>query len=180
MASQSYLGYSDFTVSYDVPRAAVVGSNLALTASVFVDNLTGGEDYVRDYVMTAVLVTDDRSVNASVGSPIPTQRFLYPGATWGPLNFSIPLTETDTGLSPGQTFNASLTLQLVTDVSFEYVAYKGSSYAPVFGEGGVSVLVSDPGAPQGTGGALLTPFLLLGGLAVTGAIVLLRRPWRGS
>jgi hypothetical protein len=182
VTSQSYLGYVQFTVSYDTSGTAIVGANLTVSAVVSVDNLTESEDYVRDYVMVATLLCDDHSVNTSVGSPEPIQRFLYQGAEWGPLEFSIPLTEADTGLSPGQSANASVTLNLITDVYYDSPGYRLSGYSPIFGDGSAFVVVSDPGTAQastvgGEGGigrgapALLLPSILVG----TGVFLLIVR-----
>lgn len=189
--SQTYLGDAQLTVSYNASAEVVVGGNLIVTAMVSVDNLTGAEQYLRDYVLVATLLSDDHSVNSSVGSPTPTQRYLYPGARWGPLNFSIPLTQADTGLSPGQTVNASLTLSLITDVSyFSYYAAnnQGSGYAPVFGDGGTFVLIRDPATLQTTaqGGpgihARPLSFLLFGGGALVLAVTFaaFRKPRQGK
>ena len=168
VTSQSYLGYAQFTVSYNAPASAVVGTNLTVSAVVTVNDLTGAENDVRDYVLLVILFCDNHSVNGSQGSPTPTQRYLYPGAFWGPLNFSIPLTEGDTGLSPGDTANASVTLRLITDISYDSPGYRLSGYAPVFGDGSTFVLVQDPGtagaASRGAAvqGVPLVPSLLVG------------------
>lgn len=145
VTSQSYLGYAQFTVSYNSSATAVVGTNLTVSATVLVDNLTGAEEYVRDYVLVAILFCNDHSVNSSVGSPTPTQTYLYPGAHWWGLNFSIPLTKGDTGLSPGQTANASLTLRLITDIEYDSPDYRESGYAPVSGDGSTFVQILAPG-----------------------------------
>jgi hypothetical protein len=177
VTSQSYLGYAQFTVSYDTPASAVVGKNLSVTAVVTVDDLTGAENDVRDYVLLVIVFCNDHSVNSSQGSPTPTQRYLYPGAFWGPLNFSIPLTEADTGLSPGRAANASVTLRLITDISYDSPGYRLSGYAPVFGDGGTFVLVQDPGtqqaAPRGSAGLGIP--LMLSILVGGGAMLLVVR-----
>jgi hypothetical protein len=168
VTSQSYLGYAQFTVSYNTPASAVVGTNLTVSAVVTVNELTGAENDVRDYVLLVIFFCDNHSVNSSQGSSTPTQRYLYPGASWGPLNFSIPLTEGDTGLSPGDTANASLTLRLITDVSYDSPGYRLSGYAPIFGDGGTFVLIQDPGTPEAASrgavvqGVPLMPSLLVG------------------
>ena len=168
VTSQSYLGYAQFTVSYNTPASAVVGTNLTVSAVVTVNDLTGAENDVRDYVLLVILFCDNHSVNGSQGSPTPTQRYLYPGAFWGPLNFSIPLTEGDTGLSPGDTANASVTLRLITDISYDSPGYRLSGYAPVFGDGSTFVLVQDPGTAEAASsgaavqGVPLVPSLLVG------------------
>ncbi|MDA4115463.1 MAG: hypothetical protein OK442_02775 [Thaumarchaeota archaeon] len=174
VTSQSYLGYAQFTVSYNTPASAVVGANLTLSAVVTVNDLTGAENDVRDYVLLVILFCDNHSVNSSQGSPTPTQRYLYPGAFWGPLNFSIPLTEEDTGLSPGDTANASVTLRLITDVSYDSPGYRLSGYAPVFGDGSTFVLIRDPGTQQAASmGAIAHGVPLMPSLLVACGVVLL-------
>ena len=187
VTSQSYLGYAQFTVSYNSSASAAVGTNLTVSAVVTVDSLTGAENDVRDYVLLVILFCNDHSVNSSLGSPTPTERVLYPGARWGPLNYSIPLTDEDTGLSPGQTANASVTLRLITDISYDSPGYRMSGYAPVFGDGSTFVLIHDPGSQQSAQGAApgktlpVIPLLLVGcGAALLGVVltVFRRRPGR--
>jgi hypothetical protein len=95
---------------------------------------------------------------------------------------SIPLTEADTGLSPGRSANASLTLYLITDIYYDSPGYRLSGYSPVFGDGSAFVVVTDPGNSQAStvGGdgdvgrgapALLLPAILVG----TGLLLLIIR-----
>jgi hypothetical protein len=182
VTSQSYLGYVQLDASYNASSAAVVGTNLTVSATVSVENLTGSELYVRDYVMLATLLCNDRSVNASAGSPLPTQRYLYQGASWGPFNVSIPLTEANTGLSPGQAANATLTLSLITDIYYDSpgdspVGYSYSGYTPLFGDGITIVQVQDPGGQQAVTAASTGPSvpLLPSILVGTGVLLLLVR-----
>src|ERR1035437_4751675 len=126
--------------------------------------------------MVVILLCGDHSVNSSVCSPEPTQRYLYQGARWGPFNVSIPLTEEDTGLSLGQTANASLTLRLITDVSYDSPGYRLSGYAPVFGDGAIFVQIHDPGSQQYSNtpaGSIGQNFPLLPSLLVGGGLLLL-------
>jgi hypothetical protein len=174
VTSQSYLGYAQLTVSYNASTTAAVGTNLNVTAMVSVDELTGSEQYVRDYVLLVILLCGDHSVNSSLGSPQPTQSYLYQGARWGPLDFSIPLTEEDTGLFPGELVNASVTLRLITDIFYDSPGYRLSGYSQVFGEGSGFVLVQDPGSQQAvTGGTTGQDTLLIPSLLVGGGVVLL-------
>lgn len=144
VASQSYLGGAEMTVSYNASSTATVGSNLTVTAQVTVGNFSGSELYVRDYVLVVTLFCDDRSSNVTAGSQVPTQRFLYPGARWGPFNVTVPVTESDTGLRQGEDANASLTLSLIADIAYSSPGYGISGYTPVSGGGSAWVVVSDP------------------------------------
>lgn len=170
VTSQNYLGQADMTVAYNASATAVVGDNLTVGVEVYVGNFTGSDLYVRDYVLVATLFSDDHSTNASVGSPAPTQRFLYPGARWGPFIVSIPVTAEDTGLSPGQDVNASLTLDLITDVAYSAPGYGIGGYYPVSGEGSAWVEISSPGpvvtAPAGLGVPVVPTVLVGGGVAL--------------
>jgi len=179
VTSQTYLGYVQLDVSYNASSTAVVGTNLTVSATVSVENLTGSELYVRDYVMVATLLCNDRSENTSLGSPLPTQRYLYQGASWGPFNVSIPLTEADTGLLPGQVTDATLTLNLITDIYFDSpgdspVGHSYSGYTPLFGDGITLVQVQDPGSQQTTTAVSASPsFPLLPSLLVGSGVLLL-------
>jgi hypothetical protein len=168
-------------VSYSAPASAVVGKNLTVSAMVTVNDLTGAENDVRDYVLVVILFCNEHSVNSSQGSPTPTQRYLYPGAFWGPLNFSIPLTEQDTGLSPGDSANASVTLRLITDVSYDSPGYRLSGYAPVFGDGSTFILIQDPGKPEAASrGAVVQGVPLMPSVLVGCGVVLLAASTRLS
>jgi hypothetical protein len=181
VSSQSYLGSDQLTVTYNSTATATVGTNLTVSALVSVDSLTGSEQYVRDYVMLVTLFCNDHATNGSAGSPTPTQRYLYPGARWGPFNVSIPLTEADTGLAPGEGANASVTLSLITDISFSAPGYGLGGYAPVSGDGSTFVQIQDPGALQASpAGAPVFPFLpsilVVGGVALLAVRLAVFRP----
>jgi hypothetical protein len=105
------VGDTAYTVDYSYPSVAQVGSNLTVALTLHVDSLTGLVEYVFNYALVVEVFVGQDVLNGSIysGNGAP---FLYPGATWGPNNVTIPLTEDDTGLSPGASANASVTIML--------------------------------------------------------------------
>jgi hypothetical protein len=103
------VGVTTYSVDYSYPSIAQVGSNLTIALTLDVDSLTGLVEYVFNYALVVDVSIGQNVLNGSIyssnGAP-----FLYPGATWGPNNVTIPLTQDDTGLSPGASANASVTI----------------------------------------------------------------------
>jgi hypothetical protein len=106
------VGDTAYSVNYSYPSVAQVGTNLTIALTLHVDSLTGLVEYVFNYGLVVEVFIGQSVLNASIysGNGAP---YLYPGATWGPNNFTIPLTEGDTGLSPGASANASVTIILM-------------------------------------------------------------------
>ncbi len=105
-------GTVSYAVDYSHPSVAMTGTNLTVQVTLHVNALTGLIEYVSEYKV-AVLVSIDPShtLAGSVSAPFPAPA-LYPGGTWGPVNVTIPITETGTGLSKGQSANGSLIIML--------------------------------------------------------------------
>lgn len=105
------VGDTAYSVNYSYPSVAQVGSNLTIALTLHVDSLTGLVEYLFSYALVAEVFVGQDVLNGSIYSGNGAS-FLYPGATWGPNNVTIPLTEDDTGLSPGASANASVTIML--------------------------------------------------------------------
>jgi hypothetical protein len=105
------VGDTAYSVDYSYPSIAQVGSNLTIALTLDVDSLTGLVEYVFNYGLVVDVFVGQNVLTGSIystnGAP-----FLYPGATWGPNNITIPLTENNTGLSPGASANSSVTIML--------------------------------------------------------------------
>jgi len=109
VAVTNKLGNGTYTVSYDYPSAASVGSNFTTHVSIVVNELTGLQMLTYQYQVTVLLgLANGEGMLQQVGGT----SALYPGAVWGPENVTIPITEANTGLSRGQQANATVTIRL--------------------------------------------------------------------
>jgi hypothetical protein len=167
---QDASGTSNYTIFYYVPPAGRVGSSLNISALLHVNSLTGLKLFIRDYTLTVVLSLDNgRTIINSVNVSASEQKWLYPGGRWGPLNISLPISEQNTGLSPGMSFRANVTISLLTTVYYDNPV---SNYFPESGQGnaGTAVLQDLLGAaPWYT--SSFVPYILMAG----GSILLLFR-----
>jgi hypothetical protein len=132
------VGDTAYSVDYSYPSTAQVGTNLTLVLTLHVDSLTGLVEYVANYGLVVDVFLGQNELNGSLYS-INGAPFLYPGSTWGPNNVTIPLTQGDTGLAPGASTNASVTIML------EDTLWWG---------GQLSIFHTEP-AMQGSGGSVL-------------------------
>ena len=163
---QDVSGTSGYTIFYYVPPTARTGSNLNVSVLLYVDTLTGIKLYVRDYGLTvAVDLGGGHTIISSANVSVDEQKWLYPGGRWGPLNISLPLTEQDTGLAPGQAVRANVTISLLATIWYDSPIF---NYLPESGDGRVgSVYV------QGVGHAVSGSSTIVSFLLITGGAVLL-------
>jgi hypothetical protein len=109
VAVSNKLGNGTYTISYDYPSTADVGSNFTAHVSLVVNDLTGLQMLTYQYEITVqVGLSNGNGMLQLVSGTAP----LYPGAVWGPKNVTIPVTEANTGLSKGQQENATVTIRL--------------------------------------------------------------------
>ena len=164
--NQDVSGTSSYTIFYYVPPTAKTGSNLNVTVLLYLDTLTGLKLYVRDYGLTvAVDLGKGHTIIRSANVSVVEQKWLYPGGRWGPLNISLPITEQDTGLAPGQAVRANVTISLLATIWYDSPIF---NYLPESGDGRVgSVYV------QGVGHAVSGSSTIVSFLLITGGAVLL-------
>jgi hypothetical protein len=105
------VGTTSYAVYYSYPSIAQVGTNLTIELSLHLNQFQGQVEFINGYSLKAQLFVGTHELEGSVFGP-PGFNFLYPGATWGPENVTIPLTENNTGVSSGQSANASLAVTL--------------------------------------------------------------------
>jgi hypothetical protein len=113
-------GSTAYSVDYSYPSTAHVGTNLSITVTLHVLSLGGTIEYITNYrIIVDVYIGTLHVQNGSAKSNI-NASFLYPGATWGPNNVTIPLSAGNTGLAEGASANASVKITLQ---NFDYVHY---------------------------------------------------------
>src|SRR5712692_8478865 len=98
-------GISTFTVFHHLPQHAEVGTTLIVPVKLYVANLTGLMSFLQDYTVTVSLrLSNGRSISgqAGVNSTQAAENLgagqLHAGQEWGPVNITMPLTQTNTGV----------------------------------------------------------------------------------
>ena len=177
-------GTTAYSVHYTYPSTAAVGTNLTITVTLHVNSLTGLVEYIADYRLVA-----DISIGANelAGTAFSADNapFLYPGASWGPNNVTIPLTANNTGLAKGASANATVSITLGDEVYYGGGLSTYTTEPPMQGPAG-SLVIQDSVAPisgsttsQVTGQArtyLPYALLALGVVLMLSAVLLPHRP----
>jgi hypothetical protein len=109
VAVTNKLGNGTYTVSYDYPSAASVGSDFTTHVTLVVNGLTGLQELTYQYQVTVQLGLGNGN---GLLQQVSGTSALYPGGVWGPKNVTFAITEANTGLSKGQQENATVTIRL--------------------------------------------------------------------
>lgn len=117
-------GSTSYLVYYTYPSTAQVGSNVTISLTVRLGQFTGLIEFIVGYELRVQLAVGTQQQQVTISGPggFNASDFLYPGATWGPINATFPLTEADTGLAPGQSANATFSATLLDSI------YVGAPY----------------------------------------------------
>jgi len=133
LANQTNVSYTDpngqgtttYTLFYNLPQSVQVGTNLVVPFKLYVDNLTRLEGYVNSYNVTLTLslgngrqVTDVVGVSGSSAAENLGALQLHAGQGWGPVNFTLALTTSNTGLAQGQQVLGNATFNVYSQVYF--------------------------------------------------------------
>jgi hypothetical protein len=145
-------GTTSYNVHYSYPSVAQVGTNLTISLALHVNAFTGRIEYITDYSLEAQVFIGTQELNQTVFGPagLNSSSFVYPGATWGPNNFTFPLTEANTGLTKGQSDNATLEITL-RDTTYIGVPFNQYLTEPAMQASGGGFLVQDAVASSTTG-----------------------------
>jgi hypothetical protein len=146
-------GKSTFTVFYHLPQQAKVGTTLTVPIKLYVANLTGLMSFLQDYTVTVSLrLSNGRSISGQVGvnSTQAAENLgagqLHAGQEWGPVNVTMPLTQSNTGVGPGQEALGNATMRVDTDVWFNQPI---NFYRPEGNQSGIGYLLISNGPPSG-------------------------------
>ncbi len=147
-------GKSTFTVFYHLPQQAQVGTTLTVPIKLYVANLSGLMSFLQDYTVTVSLsLNNGRSISgqAGVNSTTAAENLgagqLHSGQEWGPVNVTLPLTQTNTGLSTGQEALGNATMRVDADVWFNQPV---NFYRPEGNQSGIGYVLISNGVPTGT------------------------------
>ncbi len=176
LSSSGAYGSSYFTVNYQYQSTVSTGSNLVVSLTLHVDSITGQEAYILNYEFVVTVYVDlSHVLKAAVGevnlaNNTGQGRVLYPGAHWGPVNVTLPVSSSNTGIPTGQLKNANVSITL----NFE--AWIGTPYDYDLPEGAQA----SAGAVQINGGTnsgsnLPAYALVAGGVGIAIAVLVLSR-----
>jgi len=183
-------GTTSYVIDYTYPATAQVGTNLTLTFTLHVGQFNGLIEYITAYELQVELFVGDEQQQLTLYGPagFNSSSFLYPGGIWGPNNATFPLTAASTGLTAGQSTNAtfSVTLLDTDEIGYPYLTY--ITEPPMTGDGGTllvengvasSTSSTSSGSTSGqTGGQTILPYALLasGAVLMAAAVFIPRGP----
>ncbi len=168
-------GSTTYSVDYSYPSTAEVGTNLTITMTLNVVSLTGQIDHITDYRLIAYIYVGTQFVGSGYINSSATDRLLYPGASWGPNNVTVPLTAGNAGIAKGASANASVSIALQDKAYFVLPAgAQGFYQAEPLMQGLAGDLLiqnavastSTSATGQGIGGQTYVPYVLLASGAV--------------
>ncbi len=181
-------GNTSYNVLYTYPSVAEVGSNLTISLTLHINAFSGQIEYIYGYGLEAQLFVGTHELHQTIYGPagFNASSFLYPGAYWGPKNFTFPLTENNTGLAKGQSANATLQITL-RDTVYYGVPVLGYMTEPAMQAQGGTFLVENAVASsttststtgQSSGQSSVLPYALLasGAVLMAAAVFLPRGP----
>jgi len=159
-----------------------------MTINVHVTALTGFIEYLVGYdVIAEISIGTLPPLKASVNSSA-TAPYLYPGATWGPNNVTIPLTAANTGLAKGQTANATVSVRFEDQdwYGIPYLAY--ITEPPMQGSVGTMLVQNQVASTSGNGSGagqstvqMYLPYILMAsGVVLMLFAVVLPRAYKSS
>lgn len=160
----SQYGTTSYTIDYSYTPTAQVGKNLTITLTLSVNEFGGLVEYITAYEMFVDVYigsgASQRVLNGSLISAVQAP-FLYPGSTWGPNNVTIPLTAANTGVSKGQSANATVGLTL-EDTDYFGLPYAGYQTEPLMAaQAGSFVIENGVTTSSGESSQTILPYALL-------------------
>jgi len=172
-------GMSTLTVFYHLPQQVQVGANFTVPIKLYVDNLTDLMSFLLDYSVQVSLtlnngrvISGQAGVNSSQTSENLGALQLHAGEGWGPVNITMPLTQTSTGLAVGQQTLANATMRINADVWFNQPVNYFRSEGSQSNLGDVLISNGTPAGPQPN----YPGFVLLTLGAILLAVTLVTRP----
>jgi hypothetical protein len=179
-------GTTSYVIYYSYASVANVGTNLTISLTLHVNQFTGYIEYIQGYSLGLRLFVGKSSLQETVNGPEGLNRTLYPGATWGPENFTFPLNESDTGVTPGTSENATLAVTLSDTAWFGEPWNIFMTEPPMETQAGSLIIQNQPTssttsastATRSGGSQSLLLYALLASVAVliVAAALILRRP----
>jgi hypothetical protein len=171
-------GVSTFTVFYHLPQQAQVGTTLTVPIKLYVDNMTKLMSFLQDYTVTVSLrlstgksISGQAGVNSTQAAENLGAGQLHAGQEWGPVNITLPLTQTNTGLSTGQEALGNATMRVDVDVWFNQPI---NFFRPEGNQSSIGYTLITNGTPSGPQPNYAGYGLLAFGVILVGVSILMR------
>jgi hypothetical protein len=165
-------GTSSYTVIWSYPTSVEWGKKVNVSATLYVDGLTGLKLFVDTYVLSAFVDLPGKgfvgqgNVSSFLGCDRPKgcgSPLIYPGGHWGPENISLQIGNPGSPGPQGES-NASVSVGFLTTVWYD---------APVsldYQESGSKVVGNLTVVPSGNNGAPASPLAFVGFVAFGGVM----------
>lgn len=144
-------GSTSYVVNYTYPATVQVGTNLTISLTLHVGQFSGLIEYITAYELEVQLFIGAQEQQVTLYGPagFNSSSFLYPGGIWGPNNATFALTQLNTGLTRGQSANATFSVVLLDtdEIGYPYLTYV--TEPPMTGSGG-TILVENQVASSTT------------------------------
>lgn len=151
---------SNYTLYYSVPSEIQAGVKTNMSFFVYVTVLSGWKIESQEQILEVIIDTATKQVTTQQTKNDVT---LFQGGRWGPFNMSFDLDDTQTGLPPGRTVNATVFADLVV-----YEAYDNPLYPFVQDSGATLRLTNTQVASTPTGSSPAASRILISlGVGVT-------------
>jgi hypothetical protein len=153
---------SNYTLYYVAPSVIQAGVTTNMTFFVYVTELSGWKIQSQTQILEIIINTPKTQVVTEKAQNSVT---LYQGGRWGPFNMTFDLNDSQIGIHPGQSTNATIYAELVV-----YEAYDNPA-SPFVSDSGSTLKLTDIqiySAPSAQG---LASDRLVVSLAVGGAVV---------
>lgn len=183
-------GSTSYVVNYTYPATAQVGTNLTISLTLHVGQFSGLIEYITAYELEVQLFIGAQEQQVTLYGPagFNSSSFLYPGGIWGPNNATFALTQLNTGLTRGQSANATFSVVLLDtdEIGYPYLTYV--TEPPMTGSGGTilvqnqvasSITSTSSAATSGpSAGQAILPYALLtsGAVLMAAAVFFPRGP----
>jgi hypothetical protein len=166
-------GTSAYSIFYNLPQQAQVGANLTVPFKLYVDNLTDLESFFISYNVTLTLslsngkqISTEQGITSTESTGNLGALELHAGQGWGPVNFTVPLTQANTGLSQGQELLGNASIAVIADV---WYVQPVDDFRAQQNQSAVGYTVISNGTPSG--GQLNYPGIALAAIGVVLVVV---------
>jgi len=153
---------SNYTLYYTTPTVIQAGVSTNMTFFVYVTELSGWKIQSQTQILEVTINTPTEQVVTEKAQNAET---LYQGGRWGPFNMTFDLNDSQIGIRPGESTNATIYADLVV-----YEAYDNPA-APFVYDSGNTLKLADVQIYSTPSGQGATSSRLLVSLAVGAAVV---------
>ena len=153
---------SNYTLYYTTPTIIQAGVSTNMTFFVYVTELSGWKIQSQTQILEIIINTPTTQVITEKAQNAVT---LYQGGRWGPFNMTFDLNDSQIGLRPGQSTNATIYADLVV-----YEAYDNPA-SPFVSPSGYTLTLANVQIYSTPSGQVLTSDRLLASLGVGAGVV---------